>query len=127
MNGAAKIEGDEIIIEDGGMKLNNLKKLRKSRGLSQQALAEMFNLTQQSIYKYENGLAQPDIETLIGFSTFFGTSIDYLVGAVSSDSEETQYKALHPSEREIQMLHSFRCLKPHLQDALCILIENLTI
>ena len=45
-------------------------------GLSQQALAEKFNLTQQFIYKYENGLAEPDIKSLKNFAIFFGISVD---------------------------------------------------
>lgn len=59
--------------------MNNLKQLRKARGLTQQKLAEQFGLSQQSIYKYENGLAEPDITTLKLMATFFHTSIDFLV------------------------------------------------
>ena len=45
--------------------MNNLKALREARGLSQQKLGEKFNLTQQSVYKYENQLAEPDLKTLM--------------------------------------------------------------
>ena len=59
--------------------MKNLRTLRAEKGLSQQALADMFQLSQQSIYKYENGLAEPNLETLKYFADYFGCSIDYLV------------------------------------------------
>lgn len=60
--------------------MKRLKELREKKGISQQKLANEFNLSQQSIYKYENDLAEPDISTLIKLSHYFETSIDYLVG-----------------------------------------------
>ncbi|HOO26858.1 MAG TPA: helix-turn-helix transcriptional regulator [Lachnospiraceae bacterium] len=65
--------------------MNNLKLLRESRGLSQQKLAEKFNLSQQSVYKYENQLAEPDLTTLMQFAEFFHTSVDYLIGYAKDD------------------------------------------
>lgn len=44
--------------------MKNLKKMRLARHLSQQKLADRFGLSQQSIYKYENNLSEPDIQTL---------------------------------------------------------------
>lgn len=69
--------------------MNNLKKLREARGLTQQKLAEQFKLTQQAIHKYENGLAEPDIKTMKSIADFFHTTIDYLVG-FSNDNETDQ-------------------------------------
>lgn len=86
----------------------NLKKLRKEKGLTQQILAEKFGLSQQSIYKYENDLAEPDIATLKEFAGFFGTSIDYLVGA--SDIQAVYDKQLMEdfSTFEIEYLNFFQ-------------------
>lgn len=105
--------------------MENLRKLRVDRGLSQQALAEKFNLTQQSIYKYENGLAEPDIETLKSFAAFFGISVDYLIGASASSSTEDMLKTFCPTEKEIQLLQNFRYLAPEIQDSVEIIIDNL--
>lgn len=69
--------------------MNNLKKLREARGLTQQKLAEQFSLTQQAIHKYENGLAEPDIKTMKSIAEFFHTTIDYLVG-FSQDNDTDQ-------------------------------------
>ena len=61
------------------MRLNRLRELREDRKLSQQALAEMVNTSQQNIYKYENGITEPDIQMLKTLADVFHTSIDYLV------------------------------------------------
>ena len=60
--------------------MENLKKLRKQHKLSQQKLADILHISQQSIYKYENDITFPDIEILIQMADYFSTSIDYLVG-----------------------------------------------
>ena len=60
--------------------MENLKKLRLERNLSQQKLAEAIGLSQQAITKYENGKTQPDFRTLMLLAEFFHTSVDYLIG-----------------------------------------------
>ena len=59
--------------------MRNLKLLRKQHGLSQQKLADILHVSQQSVYKYENDITSPDIETLVRMADYFNTSIDYLV------------------------------------------------
>ena len=65
--------------------MDNLKLLRKELGISQQCLADKFNVSQQSIYKYEHSLAEPDIFTLKQMADFFHTSVDFLIGHDTSD------------------------------------------
>ena len=60
--------------------MKNLKLLRLQKGLSQQKLADILHISQQSVYKYENDITSPDIETLKNIADFFETSIDYIVG-----------------------------------------------
>lgn len=105
--------------------MEKLKRLRMERGLSQQALAEKFNLTQQSIYKYENGLAEPDIETMKSFAVFFGISVDYLIGASDSSSIEDMFTTLCPTEREIRLLQNFRYLTPEIQHSVEMIVDRL--
>ena len=45
--------------------MKRLRELRQKKGLSQQALADMLHVTQQSVYKYENGLAIPELDILM--------------------------------------------------------------
>lgn len=67
--------------------MKNLKLLRQKYGLSQSDLASILNLSQQSIYKYENGISEPSIETLISLATYFDTSVDYLIGNIPNPLE----------------------------------------
>lgn len=106
--------------------VQNLKKLRMNRKLSQQALAEQFNLTQQSIYKYENGLAEPDIEMIKNLAVYFGVSIDYLLGNSDTSSVADTFITIQPTEREINLIHKFRFLETDVQDSVELLIEKLT-
>lgn len=55
-----------------------LFKLRKERGLSQEALAEQANTTRQAISKWENNQGFPETEKLMLLSNIFEVSIDYL-------------------------------------------------
>ncbi|MDD3336642.1 MAG: DUF5680 domain-containing protein [Eubacteriales bacterium] len=56
-----------------------LQLLRKSRGITQEALADECNVSRQAIAKWEAGQSYPDIVNLIAISRFFCVSIDHLV------------------------------------------------
>ena len=58
---------------------NNLKKLRKSRGLTQIALMMQTGIEQALLSKYENGERIPPTETLVRLADFYGVSLDYLL------------------------------------------------
>ncbi len=60
--------------------VKNLKVLRNKKGISQQQLADIIGVTQQSVNKYENHSVEPDIYTLIKIADYFETTIDYIVG-----------------------------------------------
>ena len=55
-----------------------LRTLRRRKGLSQQALGERLGVSQTSIYKWESGQAEPDMETLREIAAFFGLTMDAL-------------------------------------------------
>ncbi len=57
----------------------NLKKIRKDRGLTQIALQMQTGIEQALISKYETGERIPPTETLIILADFFNTNIDYLL------------------------------------------------
>lgn len=105
--------------------LYNLKKLRKSFGISQRFLAEEIGLSQQSINKYENHDIEPDIETLIKFADFFGTSVDYIIGHSSSDSASSAM-AYCLTPLESKALCSFRKLNDDQKLSVCNLLIAMT-
>lgn len=57
----------------------NLKKLRLSKGLTQEQAAEVFGVSPQAISRWENDSAYPDITLLPGIAIFYDTSIDAIV------------------------------------------------
>lgn len=59
---------------------NNLKRLRREKGLTQLALQMQTGIEQALISKYENGERIPPTETLIILADFFDTTIDYILG-----------------------------------------------
>lgn len=72
--------------------------LRKSKGLSQEQLAEKLNVSRQAVSKWESGAAVPETEKLIAISVFFGVSMDYLVkdGAPQKSTQPAAKKTLLP-------------------------------
>ncbi|MBE5776534.1 MAG: helix-turn-helix transcriptional regulator [Clostridiales bacterium] len=63
--------------------------LRQQKGLSQQALADLCSVTHQAVSKWENGLALPDIQTLLFLSRHFGVTMeDILSGNVPAQAAE---------------------------------------
>ena len=68
-----------------------LAELRKKNGLTQQDLAEVLNVSYQTISKWENSVVFPDISTLPQISSYFGVSVDALLGLVPLEQE------YHPS------------------------------
>ncbi|MBO5859790.1 MAG: helix-turn-helix domain-containing protein, partial [Clostridia bacterium] len=53
--------------------------IRKEKGLSQEAFAEMLGVSRQSVSRWESGTAVPDIDKIILLSETFGVSTDYLL------------------------------------------------
>ena len=65
------------------MKLNigeNIKRLRKSKNITQEQLAEVVNLSVTAISKWERGETYPDITMLYPLAYFFKVSVDELLG-----------------------------------------------
>ena len=58
----------------------NIKALRKSKGLSQQDLADKMNVVRQTISKWEQGLSVPDSDPLIALSGGSGDSREHPAG-----------------------------------------------
>ena len=76
---------------------NNLRFLRKRKGLTQQELADKLGIRRSSIGAYEENRASPRYETLEGVSDFFGVSIDLLVREDLSQLSEDDFLAYKKS------------------------------
>ena len=58
---------------------------RKKKGMSQEDLANMLNVSRQAVQKWESGITQPEVSNLVQISNMFDVSLDYLL----KDIEET--------------------------------------
>ena len=60
--------------------VENLRKIRMQRKLSQEELAAVLNTTQQQHSKYENGYNEIPVRHVIALCRFYGISSDWLLG-----------------------------------------------
>ncbi len=72
----------------------NIKAIRKSKGLSQQELAVKLNVVRQTISKWEQGLSVPDSDMLISISEVLETPVSTLLGENITESKVDDLKAI---------------------------------
>ena len=64
---------------------DNLQRLRKEKGLSQEDVAQKLFVSRQSVSKWENGNAEPGVENLKALAGLYGVTLDELVGNVTAE------------------------------------------
>lgn len=72
----------------------NIKAIRKSKGLSQQELAVKLNVVRQTVSKWEQGLSVPDSDMLISISEILETPVSILLGDTVVEAEADNLKAI---------------------------------
>lgn len=72
----------------------NIKAIRKSKGLSQEELAIKLNVVRQTISKWEQGLSVPDSDMLISISEVLETPVSTLLGETVIESKVDDLKAI---------------------------------
>lgn len=72
----------------------NIKTLRKAKGLSQEELAIKLNVVRQTISKWEQGLSVPDAEMLISLSEVLETPVSTLIGETVTEPQADNFFAL---------------------------------
>lgn len=73
---------------------DNIKAIRKSKGLSQEEVAIKLNVVRQTISKWEQGLSVPDSEMLISISEVFETPVGTLLGENILETKVDDLKAI---------------------------------
>ena len=73
---------------------DNLKAIRKAKGLSQEELAIKVNVVRQTISKWEQGLSVPDADMLISISEVLETPVSTLLGETVTESPADDLKAI---------------------------------
>lgn len=72
----------------------NIKAIRKAKGLSQEELAVKINVVRQTISKWEQGLSVPDSDMLISISETLETPVSTLLGETVSEPKADDLKAI---------------------------------
>ena len=80
----------------------NLRALRKRRGISQKWLAEKLSLTQQTVAKWECNGAEPSIRTLCALADYFGVTTDQMLGRAPllDENAEKEVKKLENDQTQ---------------------------
>ena len=73
---------------------DNLKTLRKNKGLSQEELSVKLNVVRQTVSKCEQGLSVPDAEMLISISEVFDTPVSTILGENIDEQEKKDLKVI---------------------------------
>ncbi len=71
---------------EGRLQMNladGIQRLRKSRGISQEELADRIGVSRQAVSKWESGQTSPDLEKIVLLSDCFEVTTDYLLKGVS--------------------------------------------
>ena len=72
----------------------NIKRIRKSKGLSQEELAIKLNVVRQTVSKWENGLSVPDSSMLIILANELDTTVSELLGEPVAEPTTDDLKIL---------------------------------
>ena len=84
----------------------SIYKIRNNAKLTQDQFAEIFDVSQQAVQKWESGSAVPDIEKIVKIAKYFDVSLDSLVmgndnrlveDMNKSEILKPQYKNIHDS------------------------------
>lgn len=97
----------------------NIKTIRKAKGLSQEELAIKLNMVRQTVSKWENGLSVPDADMLLALSETLQTPVSTLLGqsvaqaqadALSAISEKLAIINLQLARRQAARRNGFHWL-----------------
>ena len=82
----------------------NIKALRKTKGLTQDELAIRLNVVRQTVSKWEKGLSVPDAEMLQRIAEVFEVNVSQLLGAPINQNENIDVIAEQLSRINEQMV-----------------------
>ena len=80
-----------------------LRNIREQRGYTQDELAELLDVGQQQIHRWEANKSDPSTDAIAGLAKILDVTTDYLLGIVDAPDERLQAKefALDPDEKKV--------------------------
>ncbi|MBQ7363096.1 MAG: helix-turn-helix transcriptional regulator [Clostridia bacterium] len=100
-----------------------IKELRKSRGLTQEELAEKIGVTAQAISKWENESGMPDLSQIVPLAHVFGVSADTILGTGDIKKNEDVSEIMRRAQSKLTFPLTTECLT----DKYNVLLEGLKI
>lgn len=100
----------EALKFDGGIIVTfgeRLYELRRNRNISQEELAELLDVSRQSISKWENDKAYPEMTRLLFMSEYFDVSLDYLMRGLEGDKSNEDIVVSYKAKNMIMIWNSF--------------------
>ena len=112
----------------------NIKKLRQSKGLTQEELADQLGVSFQSVSRWENALSYPDIELIPEIARFFEVSTDALMGVEKAtvernravDLKKIRMDEFNSMDEKLEYLREMHRKYPHDAETLIHLIYALS-
>lgn len=92
---------------------SKLYQLRREKGLSQEQLSAMLNVSRQAVSKWEAGGSMPELEKLIALSDIFGVSVDYLVR--DNTLEREQQKTVVTTADNVNVMEQLGEIKQYIK------------
>lgn len=84
--------------------------LRKQHQLTQQELADILYVSQQSIHKYEHDITTPNLDTLISMANYFHTSVDYLLNLTDIAHKIEPVTETMLNAEELELIQTYRTI-----------------
>ncbi|WP_312701983.1 helix-turn-helix transcriptional regulator [Sedimentibacter sp.] len=105
--------------------MHNLRLLREERNMSQQRLADEFDIAQSQIQNYETGGYQPNIDILHKYADYFDVSVDFLLGRTNIRHKPKEVKECELSTEEQVFVNRYRSLRSNQRHILDLFLDAL--
>lgn len=106
--------------------MENLKKLREEKRISQVRLSIEIGVAQETISAYERGKAVPTCENLLKIAKFLNTSTDYLLGLTDMKLPYNKITIDKLSTEEFDIVNKYRNLSGMEKSRLCGYLDALS-
>lgn len=112
------------------MNVDNLKSARKSTGMTQKDVSTALNISPNTYKNYEQGLREPNGDTIVALANLFGVSTDYLLGRPTAqpptDALERLFTEKSFSALEEELLRKYMELPHEARQAVVRFINDAT-
>lgn len=112
------------------MNVDNLKSARKSTGMTQKDVSTALNISPNTYKNYEQGLREPNGDTIVALANLFGVTTDYLLGRPTAqpptDALERLFSEKSFSALEEELLRKYMELPHEARQAVVRFINDAT-